>query len=283
MKTHTQTTVWGAVAAVGLTLSTLPLNAQSNAPSASGAGSLSRAERAAKLFNRDVMTSDNQKLGKVANVVLDLESGHILYLVVNGSKGKVAVPPQIFGHSTSNTIVAKVDKQKIDNAPQFTSNINKPGELSKADFVAQVYQYFGQSPWWQGGAPATAGVFHNVHKLNDLLGMKVQNVNNQPIGSVSHLVVDLPAGQILYVVLTPDSSLKLGDNLYTLPPEAFTLGADQKSLVSNIDQQKLAAAPHFPNGQWPNLTDPALASQVYQYYGKQAWFQTGGAIQPTGR
>jgi hypothetical protein len=57
------------------------------------------------------------------------------------------------------------------------------------------------------------------------------------------------------------------------------LSPDQKNLVSNIDQQKLAAAPHFDKNSWPNLTDASFANQVYQYYGKQPWFQT----QPTGR
>ena len=114
--------------------------------------------------------------------------------------------------------------------------------------------------------------------------MIVEDINNQNIGKISNVVVDMPSGRMLYAVFSPASSLNLGNNLYAMPSDAFTLSSDQKHLVTNINHQKLAAAPHFPNNQWPSLTDPTFASQVYQYYGKQAWF-TGGTsnYQPTGR
>lgn len=69
-----------------------------------------------------------------------------------------------------------------------------------------------------------------------------------------------------------------------MPTDAFTLSSDHQHLVTNINRDKLAAAPHFQKNQWPNLTDPTFASQVYQYYGKQAWFSRGASnYQPTGR
>ncbi len=281
MKTKHEITRWTAALALGLSLTALPVSAQ-NANASSGSGILSHAERSANLFGKELMSSDNQKIGKVNNIIVDVESGHILYVVVNGSKGEVAVPPQLFGDTSGNTIKLNASKQQIDNAPQFTSSIKQPGELAKADFVDKVYKYFGQSEWWVGKAPASAGSFHDVHQLKDLIGMKVENVDNQPIGKVNNVVVDMPAGRIVYVVLAPDSSLNLGNNLYALPPEALTLSSDGKNLVSNIPKEKLASAPHFDKNSWPNLTDAQFASSVYQYYGKQAWFQQGGYA-PTGR
>jgi hypothetical protein len=93
----------------------------------------------------------------------------------------------------------------------------------------------------------------------------------------------MPAGRLLYAVLSPDSSLNQGNNLFALPPEALTLSSDQKKLVTDMTKDKLASAPHFEKNNWPNLTDASFASQVYQFYGKQTWFQSGGALQPTGR
>src|SRR5262249_35653763 len=106
---------------------------------------------------------------------------------------------------------ANIDKAKLNGAPQFTKDIDKDGELSKADFVNQVYQYFGENAWWQGGtASSSAGEFQNVHKANDLIGMKVQNVSDQPMGKIDNAAVDLAAGRIVYVLVEPDSSLNLG-------------------------------------------------------------------------
>ncbi|HWH69738.1 MAG TPA: PRC-barrel domain-containing protein, partial [Candidatus Sulfotelmatobacter sp.] len=250
---------------------------------AAGAGSLSQAAPANQLVGKQVLSSDNQPVGTLDNLVVDLESGHILYAVVGSPKGKVAVPPGLFTQATGNNLSANVDAQKLQNAPQFTSSVDQPQAMSQASFVSQVYQYFGQPAWWQGSAPVSEGAFHNVHKATELPGLKVQNVSNQPVAQVNGSVLDLPAGRVLYVILAPDPSLNLGNNLYALPPDALTLSSDQKNLVSNIDRQKLAGAPSFSQNNWAQLNNPAFASQVYQYYGKQAYFQTGGALQPTGR
>ena len=277
--------IWRSLAATSLSLWAILAQGQPTQNQQPGTSVLGNVARAANLFGRQLESSDHQQIGKVDNLVVDLESEHILYVVVSAQNGKVAVPPQILGAASGNKIPLKADKQKIESAPQFTGQIDKPDQLGQASFVAKVYQHFGQNAWWQGSAPVDQGSFHNVHKLTQLIGMKVENVNNQTIGKVSNVIVDMPTGRVIYALLEPDSSLNLGDNLYALPSDALTLSSDRTHLASNIDQQKLASAPHFPKNNWPNLADATFASQVYQYYGKQAWFggATGSQVQPTGR
>jgi hypothetical protein len=45
----------------------------------------------------------------------------------------------------------------------------------------------------------------------------------------------------------------------------------------------LNVAPHFARDNWTDLSNSAFASQVYQYYGKQPYFETSGTMRPTGR
>ncbi len=118
MKLRNHIQIWGAAAALGLSLTATALLAQTSTTSSSGTAgtsgantSLSQAERAAQLFGRQAMSSDNQKIGKVDDLIVDLESGHILYGVINTSKGKVGVPPQIFGQSTDKTVQLNADIQ----------------------------------------------------------------------------------------------------------------------------------------------------------------------------
>jgi len=314
MKRTKQLAVWAAVTACSVGAFTFSLSAaqdDSAASTKSKAGraesslqsgkTLGQVERANKLIGREVLGSDNQKLGKVDNLIVDLESGHILYAVI-GSGGvgaigekKFAVAPEVFTglpqdlneskkpFSRGADLHANIDKAKLNGAPQFTKDIDRDTELGKAEFVNQVYQYFGQNAWWQGAnAPASAGQFNNVHKASDLIGMKVKNVGNEPMGKVDNVAVDLPAGRVVYVILSPDSSLNLGNDLFALPPEAVTLGADKKTLNSDISKEKLSGAPHFAKDNWSTLSDTSFASQIYQYYGKQAYFESGGSLRPTG-
>ena len=298
MKTRNHLIIYGVVTAIGLaaahtsvgaddrsTTSTRETSTYQRNSSTMNDKALSDPERANKLIGKTVMSSDNQKLGKIENVIVDLESGRALYAVV-GSGGilgagekKFAVAPGAFTETQGSDAHLNVGKAKFQAAPEFTKEIDKDTEFGKADFVNQVYQYFGQPAWWQGSGPASSGSFHNVHKANDVIGMKVRNVSNEEIGKVDDVIIDLAAGRIVYVILSPDRSLNLGDNLYAFPPNALTLSSDQKSLVTDINKDRLAGAPHFQKNNWPNLADTSWASQVYKYHGKQAYFRTG--ILPT--
>jgi sporulation protein YlmC with PRC-barrel domain len=309
MKRTTQMAVFGAVTAISMGAFTYSVSAAQDddaatikskaerAESLHSGKRLGQVERANKLIGREVIGSDNEKLGKIDNLIVDLESGHILYAVI-GSGGvasigekKFAVAPGIFTEMPPTTeskkpferstdLHANIDKAKLSSAPQFTREIEKEGEFSRADFVNQVYQHCGQTAWWQGAA--SAGEFRCVHKTSDLIGMKIKNATDQPMGKVDNVAVDLPAGRVVYVILSPDSSLNLGSELYALPPGALTLSTDKKTLTSDISQEKLAGAPHFAKDNWPTLSNSAWGSQVYQYYGKQAYFESGGKLQPTG-
>jgi len=307
MKRKTQLAAWGAVTAISFAISTAaPARAADQTSSSDTAPGFKQAattgssqseksfgqlERANKLIGKAVLTSDNQKFGKIDDFVMEVESGRILYAVV-GSGGvlgagekRFAVAPGAFTDTQGNNVHVSVDKQKLNEAPQFTRDIDKDSELAKVDFVSKVYQHFGQNAWWQSGtASASEGTFHNVHKAKDLIGAKIQNVNNEPIGKLDNIMADLPAGRIAYFILAPDSSLALGNNLYALPP-MLTPGPDSKTFTADLTKDKLAGAPHFEKNNWQNLSDPSFASQVYQYYGKQAYFSTGAgsALQPTGR
>lgn len=295
MKNRTHWAVWGAVTALCAftasvwaqdkdpNSSTTPSasSATTTTPTAQNANTLGKVERSNKLIGKEVYSSDNQKIGKIKDLVVDLESGRVLYAVVN-AKNTVAIAPGVFSETSSdNNIHSTVDKAKFDGAPQFTSDIDSQQTLAKADFVSKVYEYFGQTAWWQGSTPANQGSFNNTHKASDTEGMKVFNESNQDIGKVDNLAIDLPAGRVVYVIFSPAYSMKLGSNLYALPPNALSLSPDQKNLVCNIDKDKLSNAPHFAKSQWPDLSSPAYAQQVYAFYGKQLWFQ--GGLQPTGR
>lgn len=294
----THVTLLAAGTLIGINMLTLPVFAAQGDPAIPGSTrtgisdtnkTFGHIERANKLIGKTVMSSDNQKLGKIDNLVVDLMSGHVLYAIV-GSGGvlgagehRFAVPPEIFTDTEGNNVRINVDKQKLNGAPQFTSDMDKDTELGKADFVSKVYQYFGQSAWWQGSTPANQGSFNNVHKINDLIGMKVNDVGNQQLAKVDNLAIDLPAGRVVYVILSPDSSLNLGNDYYPFPPDALTLGSDGKSLTTGVTKEKLASAPHFAKNNWEQLSNQSWAAQVYQYYGKQAYFQPGGGLPPTGR
>ena len=186
----------------------------------------------------------------------------------------------------ADSLKLTIDKQQLSSAPEFTKDIDKDTELGKNEFISKVYDSSGQKQYWQSiNQTPTSGSYQTVYKASDLDGMKVKNSSDEAMGKVEDLVVGLPAGRIGFVILSPDSKLDLGNNFYALPPDALTLSSDRKTLVSDISKDKLTAAPHFTKDNWSQISDPQFAAQVYQYYGKQAWFTGSGgtSLEPTGR
>lgn len=312
MKTTRQLVRWGTVATLGLAMASLPVYA---ADQSSGAKDherttssdyrsttdmqshkmLGQVERANKLIGKEVLSSDNQKVGKLENFIVDLDSGKILYAVV-GSGGvlgagekKFAVAPKAFNEPQNDNITLKVDKARLQGAPQFTSQISKDEEIGKASFVNQVHQYFAEGISDRASTAASSAIssgtteYKSVFKVNDLIGMKIKNSSDADLGKVDNVAVDLPNGHIPYVILSPASSLKLGDDYFALPPNSLMTATDRKYLTTDLTKEKLEGAPRFTKNDWANLSKRTWASQVYRYYGKPAYFDTGSRMQPTGR
>jgi len=96
-----------------------------------------------------------------------------------------------------------------------------------------------------------------VNKISSLLGMDVRNSQNEKLGEIKDMVVDLHSGKVAYIVLSVGGFLGIGDKYIAIPPNAFTVAPDQEKLVLNADKAKLQNAPSFAKTSWPELNSPA--------------------------
>ena len=246
---------------------------------------LTQIERADKLIGEEILTSDHLKTGKIDDFVIDQDSGQILYAIVGigGILGvgetRVAVPPGMFIEARKGAVQLKVDKHKLAQAPQVASGLEK---TPKADFLNNVYGYYGERATWQNPTATASASFNAARTASDLDGMKIQTSAHQDLGKVETLMLNVPAGREVYVVMSPSSDLNLGNNYYALPPKTLKLSTDQKVLVTDLTREKLGNAPHFTKDDWSELSNTAWAQRVYQYYGQPASF-SNQELQPTGR
>jgi hypothetical protein len=86
--------------------------------------------------------------------------------------------------------------------------------------------------------------------------MKVKNQLDETLGNIEDLVVDMKSGKISYAVLGVGGFLGIGEKYIAVPPSAFSVGTDEKSLVLNADKTKIQAAPGFIKTNWPDYQNP---------------------------
>ena len=90
-------------------------------------GSPTNINKASSLIGMEVRNQSDEKLGKIEDIVMDLNSGKISYAVLNAGgpfRSKlVAVPANAFSASTdSKHLVLNADKTKLDEAKGFDKN-----------------------------------------------------------------------------------------------------------------------------------------------------------------
>jgi sporulation protein YlmC with PRC-barrel domain len=111
-----------------------------------------------------------------------------------------------------------------------------------------------------------------VLAADTLTGDKVVNLQNEDLGKIEHLMIDLGTGRIAYAVLSFGGFLGMGDKLFAIPWSALTVDTLEKRFILQVDKELLKRAPGFDKEQWPNMADRAWGTQVFKYYGAKPYW-----------
>ena len=96
------------------------------------------------------------------------------------------------------------------------------------------------------------------NKASGLMGMEVRNDQNQKLGEIKDLVLDVNSGKVSYAVLAVGGFLGIGEKLIALPPSALKVAEDSSHLLLNADKSRIQAAPGFAATAWPSINDPEI-------------------------
>jgi len=122
----------------------------------------------------------------------------------------------------------------------------------------------------------TYGIYKTAHHqgpgphlmgANTLIGNDVYNHDEQNIGDIKEIMLDVATGNIAYAVLSFGSFLGFGEKLFAVPWSALKLDTENKRFTLNISKERLQNAPGFNKDSWPNLADKTWADDIHSYYG----------------
>ena len=105
-----------------------------------------------------------------------------------------------------------------------------------------------------------------------LIGDAVHNNAGENLGKVEELMLDLEQGRISYAVLSFGGFLGMGNKLFAIPWDAFTLDTDEHAFVLNVPKEKLEKAPGFDKDNWPDFADRKWGQTIHQYYGTRPYW-----------
>ena len=100
-----------------------------------------------------------------------------------------------------------------------------------------------------------------------MVGDAVYSSDDEKLGDIKEIMVDVQEGEISYAVLSYGGFLGMGDKLFAVPWRALKLDTVNKRFVLSVDKDKLKHAPGFDKDAWPDLADPTLLGTLQSYYG----------------
>ena len=111
-----------------------------------------------------------------------------------------------------------------------------------------------------GPGPALMGA-------DTLLGEDVVNGQDEKLGDIKEIMLDMSTGHVAYAVLASGGVLGMGEKLFAVPWQALHLDTVGKRFILNVDKETLKNAPGFNKDAWPDMADMQWANQVHAFYG----------------
>jgi len=100
-----------------------------------------------------------------------------------------------------------------------------------------------------------------------LLNTDVKNTDNEDIGTITEIMLDVTKGRIAYAVLSFGGFLGLGEKLFAIPWVALTIDTTDEKFILNIDKEILEKASGFDHDDWPDMSDVQWNYNTYTYFG----------------
>ncbi|MEI6279271.1 MAG: PRC-barrel domain-containing protein [Verrucomicrobiae bacterium] len=221
-----------------------------------------------EFIGAQVRNPQDEKLGKVEAITVDLHNGRLVEVIVRtgggflglGSK-TTAVPSRALTPDYNNRVLRlDVSKAKFQAAPKF--DMSDLQASSKPERVAKAIRYFGWEPWFYLPGQVVrkdAEILEMgyVQRTNRIIGLQIMSENGEYVGRVGSLLMDLRKGRVTHVVVVTNASASPRS---VIQARALRFNAAKDGLVLDATPVELAGTPKF---QWLNAGRTSLQQENY--------------------
>ena len=104
---------------------------------------------ASKILGEAVVNREDEKLGKIGELVIDANAGHLAYAVLAFGNKRFAIPWRAFEFAnTEHKLILDVDRDKLKAAPGFDKEDAWPDFADRA-WGGDIHKYYGHKPYWE--------------------------------------------------------------------------------------------------------------------------------------
>lgn len=209
-----------------------------------------------EIVGKEIRNNQGVLLGRVRDSAVDLEHGRFVGMIVTyggflgiGEKSIIIPPDALRDDGTPRTLFLDMDEKTFRQAPTFLLSKDVGPPLSAK--VAEVYRYFGQTPFFavQGTSSTMDAQSLNtlgfVQKGSKIIFLPVENQQGVRLGYVAGLRdLNRVTGRLKGVVIRPYGNVS-PENMKVVQPQALRYNRNHKELRLNNHFQEFKDSPTF--------------------------------------
>jgi sporulation protein YlmC with PRC-barrel domain len=216
--------------------------------------------RASKLIGSDVRNAQNENLGEIKDLIIDVNNSRVYYAIVSfggflGMGDKLfAFPVNAFRQvANEDKVIINLDKERLKKAPGFNSK--EFPDFNAPTYRTEVDSYFGPD------AAIKPMANQVLRRASEWIGKDINDRNGKDVGEVSDLVVNMGNGNIHYAVVEFDKSWSMKDKLLAVPMQALRYTNNSKDLTWDIDKSRLDTKGAFDKNKWPDINQSKTTNE----------------------
>jgi sporulation protein YlmC with PRC-barrel domain len=241
-----------------------------------------------------VVNRDGDNIGKIEELMIDLQNGWVTYTAVSFS-GFLGMGDKLFAipwralslRPHEHAFALDISRDVLEKAEGF----DKGKWPLTHDELSSIYTYYGYQPHWQTGVTGQTGIAgetesermarvgstvsgdkHDFLPTSMIKGNKVANIAGEDLGKIDELMIDLEDGRVAYLVLSFGGFLGMGNKLFAFPWQALKLKMHDHAFLLNVTKETLKKAEGFDKDNWP-ITNREWLANMYKFYGYQPYWR----------
>jgi sporulation protein YlmC with PRC-barrel domain len=106
------------------------------------------------------------------------------------------------------------------------------------------------------------------HQGKSIIGKPVENEQGDYLGKITDLMISPENGGMTFAVLSHGGILGIPMRFVAVPFESLAFSPGKNVYLLNVSRERMAAAPGFNRGYWPDVANREWDQDIYKYYGQ---------------
>jgi sporulation protein YlmC with PRC-barrel domain len=250
----------------------------------------SSTHKANEMIGASVQNKSGEKLGTVRDLAFELPTGRLAYLIV-ASGGILglgadhhAVPPKTLSHDSSTPRILTIDiaKDRWDASPKFKKDqltgLNAHRDEIEKYFADAAHKEDVKAEANVGDAKAEVKIKTpdisstasrdseaTLHLATELIGKQVVTKQNEDVGKISDLLVDMKDAKVAFAIISTGTLLKPADTRYAVATRNLSKGTEKNKIVLHSDRAALESAPMFDQERFKTSGRTSGSVGIFKY------------------